>query len=281
MPPAALERCRAVEADGAVQEIHGRRADEAGDEQVLRPIIKLERRADLLDQAVMHHHDPIGHGHGLDLVMGDVDGGGLEALVQFLDLGAHGDAQLGVEIRQRLVEQENLRIAHNGAPHRDALALAAGQLARIAVEQRVEPENIGGALDAAVDLGPRRAPQLEREAHIGGDRHVGIERIVLEHHGDVALLRRHVVDHALADADLARGDVLQPRNHAQQGRLAASRRPHQHDELAVADRDADAMDDLDRAESLADVADRDWRHSLLPGRSPPLFRARRSRHRVR
>ena len=53
-----------------------RRADEAGDEQVGRPVVELERRADLLDAAVVHHHDLVGHGHGLDLVVRDVDGGG-------------------------------------------------------------------------------------------------------------------------------------------------------------------------------------------------------------
>ena len=80
----------------------------------------------------MHDDDLVGHGHRLDLVVRDVDGGRAEPLVQLLDLGAHGDAQLGVEVRQRLVEEEHLRIAHDRAAHRDALALAAGELARIA-----------------------------------------------------------------------------------------------------------------------------------------------------
>ena len=68
-----------------------------------------------------------------------------EALMQLLDLGAHLHAQLGVEVGQRLVEQEHLRIAHDGAAHGDALALAAGELARIAVEQRLEAEDLGRA----------------------------------------------------------------------------------------------------------------------------------------
>jgi hypothetical protein len=59
--------------------------------------------------------------------------------VQLLDLGAHLHAQLGVEVRQRLVEQEHLRVAHDGAAHGDALALAAGELARVAVEELGEP----------------------------------------------------------------------------------------------------------------------------------------------
>ena len=115
--------------------------------RLARPVVELERRADLLDQAVVHDDDLVGHGHGLDLVVGDVDGRGLQPLVQLLDLGAHLHAQLGVEVGQRLVEQEHLRVAHDGAAHGDALALAAGELARIAVEQRVEAEDLGGALD--------------------------------------------------------------------------------------------------------------------------------------
>ena len=97
-------------------------------------VVELERRADLLDQAVVHDDDLVGHGHGLDLIVRDIDRRRLEALMQFLDLGAHLHAQLGVEVGQRLVEQEHLRIAHDGAAHGDALALTAGKLARIAVE---------------------------------------------------------------------------------------------------------------------------------------------------
>jgi hypothetical protein len=43
-------------------------------------------------------------------------------------------AQRRVEVRQRLVEQERLRLANDRAADRDALALAAGEFARPAVE---------------------------------------------------------------------------------------------------------------------------------------------------
>src|SRR3984885_8282624 len=84
--------------DLAFQKIHRRRTDEAGDERVVRPVVEFQRRADLLHVAGIHHHDLIGHRHRLDLVVRDVDGGGGQPLVQFLDLGAHGYAQLRVEV---------------------------------------------------------------------------------------------------------------------------------------------------------------------------------------
>ena len=149
----AFEFEAAVGADGAFEKVHRRRADEARDEQISRPVVELERRADLLNQPVMHHDDPVGHGHGFDLVVGHIDGRRLQALMQFLDLGAHGHPQLGVEVGQRLVEQEYLRIAHDRAAHGDALALAAGELARIAVEQMAEGRGYRRrALHRALDL---------------------------------------------------------------------------------------------------------------------------------
>jgi len=66
--------------------------------------------------------------------VGDVDGGGLEALVEALELDAHLHAQLGVEVGERLVEEEDWRVPHDGPAHGDALALAAGELARLALE---------------------------------------------------------------------------------------------------------------------------------------------------
>ena len=90
--------------DNGVEKIHGRRADKARDEGIDWPVIELERRANLLDDTVMHDDDASRHGHRLDLVMGDVDCRRFEQLMQRLDLGTHVRAQLGIEIRQRFVK---------------------------------------------------------------------------------------------------------------------------------------------------------------------------------
>jgi hypothetical protein len=71
---------------------------------------------------------------------------------------------------------------------------------------------------------------------------VRVERVALEHHGDVAVSRRQIVHHAIADAHLATGDVLEPGDHAQRGRLAAAGWPDQADELAVLDIEVQLVD---------------------------------------
>ena len=97
-------------------------------------VVQLAGRADLLHDPAAHDHDPVAEGHGLGLVVGDVDGRGAEALLQPRHLGAHLDAQLGVEVGQRLVHEERRRVADDRAAHGDPLALAAGEVGRLAVE---------------------------------------------------------------------------------------------------------------------------------------------------
>ena len=51
-----------------------------------------------------------------------------------LDLDAELDTKLGIEVRKRLVEEEDVDVAHQRAPDGDALTLTARQRMRAAVE---------------------------------------------------------------------------------------------------------------------------------------------------
>ena len=188
--------------------------------------------------------------------------------MQELDLRAHLGAQLGVEIRQRLVEQEDLGLADDGAAHRHPLPLAARELRRAPVEQVAEMENVARLSDPGVDLGLRALGDLEGKAEVLAHAHVRVERVGLEHHGDVARAGRQVVDDLAADPDRACGNLLEPGDHPQRRRLAATRRTHQRDEFAVGDRKIDRPHRFDSAVALDQLFERDRRHrvSLSPRR---------------
>ena len=266
----------AVLHDTARQQIHRRRADEGGDKPGLWRMVDLMRRADLVDAPGVHDDDAIGQGHRFDLVVGDVNRGRRHLLMDLFDLGAHLHAQFGVEVGERLVEQKYLRVADDGAAHGDTLALAARQLLWPALEQLGDVENAGGGLHPLVDLGLREPFQAQPERHVFEHRHMRVERIVLEHHGDVPVLWRHVVDQLVADIDLARGGFLEAGDHAQGRALAAARRPDQHDELAIGDVDVDPPHRRGLVKGLDDVAKRDLRHlaflTVVPAVGPAMCR---------
>ena len=103
-------------------------AHELRDESRARQVEHLARRTGLLDAAVVHDDDEVGECHRLVLAVGDVQEGDAELLLQALELGAHPDPQKRVERRERLVEQEYLRLGDERAGERDALLLPAGEL---------------------------------------------------------------------------------------------------------------------------------------------------------
>ena len=84
----------------------------------------------------------------------------LNCALQVLQLGAHHRAEGGVDIGQRLVEQEDRRLHDRRAADRHALQDVDRQPVGLAVEQRRQLQQFGDGADAAVDLGLRRGRRI-------------------------------------------------------------------------------------------------------------------------
>ena len=174
--------------------------------------------------------------------MGNVDEGGLQALMQLGDFGTHLHAQLSVQVGQRFVEQEDLRLTDDSTAKSNTLTLAAGQSLRLTVQQVVNAQNAGSFFHAALDFVLGGLAQLQAERHVVEHGHVRIQRVVLEHHRDIAILRSNVVNQLVADIQFAVGDFFQASNHAQGGGLAAAGRADQNDKFLVLDVEVEVAD---------------------------------------
>ena len=165
--------------------------------------------------------------------MGHVQGGDAQLALQSGNLGTGLHTELRIEVRERLIHEEDLRLTDDCTAHGHALALATGQCLRLA--ELGEVEDLSGLLDALADLFLRGAGDLQGEAHVVGDGHVRVQSIVLEHHGDVAILRLHRGDVLATDEDAALVDLFEAGEHTEGGRLAATGRTDEHEELAILD----------------------------------------------
>lgn len=104
-----------------------RGTDKIGHKGRARFEVDIARRTGLCDDAVLQQQHPIRQGQSLGLIMGHVDRGEANLLLQGADLGADLIAQLCVKVRQWLVKQHHARRNSQGAGQRDALLLPARQ----------------------------------------------------------------------------------------------------------------------------------------------------------
>ena len=196
----------------------------------------------MLDLPFVDNGKTVCKGHGLGLVVGDIDRSHIHAPLQLLDLDTHLHAQLCVEVRKRFVEQKHLRVAHNRPSHGDPLPLPTRQLVGLPVKERVYLKHFGRVHDPALDLVLGHFAVLQPVGHISAHRHMRIKRIVLEHHGHVSFGWGDIVYHPIPDQNFARGDALQTRHHTQQRRFSAARGTNEYNQLAIIDLHIDTKD---------------------------------------
>jgi len=189
--------------------------------------------------------------------MGDIDDRRPDPAVQPQDLAAHLGPEPGVECRERLIEQKDLRLLDDRAPDGDALLLATRQLRRLHLQLVADRQQLGDLPDPAVDLVAGKAFDLQRITDIVADAHVGEKGDILKHHADVSLLGRQMGDIGAVEEDAPAGCRLESRHHPQRRGLAAARRPDEGKELSRADIERQVVNGRDPAvagaEGLADV----------------------------
>ena len=158
------------------------------------------------------------------------------------DFRAHLVPQLGVQVAQRFVHQEHLGVPDHGAADGHALALAAGQGAGFPGQVFGDAQNLRRVGDAFVDLILGHLLQPQAESDVVVYRHMRIQGVVLENHGDIPVLGLQVIDDLTIDFQRAFGDVLQAGDHPQSGGLAAAGRSDKDHKFLVFDFQVEVMD---------------------------------------
>ena len=251
-------------ADLPFEKVHRRVPDESSDKAVRRVVVHGRRGVHLLDRSAVHHRDAVAHAHCLYLVVRDVDGGRSDLGQKLFQLGAHLQPEQRVEIAQRLVHQQHLRLHRDGARHRHALPLTAAHLRRVAVEHRLDVQQLRRPPHPVFYLRLLLLLHPQAKGDIVVDVHMREDGVALKDHGDAPFPRGQVGDVPPADADPAFVRHAEPGDGAEQRRLAAAAGTQQHHELMLGDDERDVVHRHEVAEPLDDIFYSYLRHDSAP-----------------
>jgi hypothetical protein len=120
---------------------------------------------------------------------------------------------------------------------RDALLLAARELARRSLRLDRKPDALGLLADAAPHLVLRSLPPTKAESNVLRNAQVGEKRIALKDRVRRPLERWDTLDVGTVDQDPARGRLLEAGDHPERGGLSAAAGAEQREELPSPDRE--------------------------------------------
>ena len=202
------------------------------------------------DPAQVHHRDPVAHVADDGHVVGDEEHRQAQLLAQLVEQVQHGRLHRHVERRDRLVGHQQLGLERERAGDRDALALAAGEVAR---DGSRAPGPAGRPAPAAPGSGRRRRSAAPSRARAGARRASGGRSSAgsatstdpgrPSGSGAARTAARFSCRAQLARvADLAGRRRVQADDAAAERRLAAARLADEPERLAGHDLEVDAVD---------------------------------------
>jgi len=258
-----------------------RSAQEPRDPGGGRIAVEVARRAEGHDPPVADHRQPVGHRQRLVLVVRHVDAGDAMGALHAADFGPHLKAEFGVEVRERLVQEQVVRFDGQRTGQRHPLLLTAGELGRLAASEVGHLDDAEHLQRPPPPLAATHAAHPQAERHVVENGHVRPEGVVLEHHAAVAPVRRAAGGVGVAEEDPTAVRRIEPRDDTQQRRLAATRRTQKKKQFPRLDRQRHVVHRHDPPEPLRHMFQPQGNHRRpLPrectSRAPPRQKGSRN-----
>ena len=214
------------------------------------PVKDLLGLANLQNVAGIHDNDPVCQGDGLLMIVGHDDGGDAQLLLDALDLHLHLYPELGVQVGEGLIQQQNGGTGHQSPGQGHPLLLTAGELPGITLVHAGKLYQSEHVLHPLTDLVFGQLLELQTKGHVFKNRHVGEQRVILEENADIAAVGGDSGNVFAVHQDLPGGGFSKAGDHAQCGGLAAAAAAQQGDHLAFGSLQVHGIHRSELAESL-------------------------------
>ena len=193
--------------------------------------------------SAIHDGNTLSHGHGLNLVMSDINHGRTVHLVDLDQFFSRTQAELCIQVGKRFIQKKVVRAFYDGAGQGNTLALSTGKILRLAVLQTFQLQHFQYFLQAAVNLSRFHFVGFQTVDDVIFYSHMREKGVVLEYHGYAAVSAGNIVDYLASYMQGAGGDILQTGDHAQGGGFSAAGRAQQNQPLPFPDFHIQIIDD--------------------------------------
>ena len=171
--------------------------------------------------------------------MGYVNDGDAQFFLDGGNLKTHAFPQLGIQVGQWFVQQQQAGFGHQSAGQSHTLLLSAGQLTGQTLRIFFQVNQFQHFHDLFQPFLFGHVLDLQRITYVIDDIHMGPYGVTLEHHTDSAFFRRQekaffrIGNFLVPDHNHAFRRFLKPGDHPQGGSLAAAGRAQERNKFAV------------------------------------------------
>ena len=240
-------------------------AEKPATEPVVGMVVELAGRRALDDLALFHERDLVGQRHRFGLIVSDIDDRLTQRSGQLLQGALELKLRGRIDVRDRLVKQDELRLSRHLARNRHFLAGAVVEFRDVEIGACGKSQQPDRVFDATRPLGAGQLHRLQRQLDVAVDADAAVDDRVLEDHADVALARREPGDILVAEIDRARGLRLETGDDPHQRRLATAGRPEETGDLPAGEGERNIIHRVQRAEGLGELLDANFRHGWADG----------------
>ena len=236
--------------------------------------------------SLVHHRHMIGQGQRFDLVVRDIKNRQIHLPLDAPQLGPEFVPQPGIQVAQRLVEQQKAGIVNQSTSQCDPLLLSSAELGRGSFLVACQPYHLEDLIDLLCRITLGNSSHLQRVTHVLLDGHMRPNSIGLEYQTEISLFGGNKSvprngDNGLAkNRDLAPVRELQTGDYFEGGALTATARTEERQGFSAANLEANSVEGDRMAVGFRQLFnfEDNLRHDLLvaPGtlaaQAPRIFR---------
>ena len=208
-------------------------AKKAGYIGVGRPVKKITRLANLAQPPIQQKAHPVRNHEGFGLIVGYKQGCDACFSLNILYQLTHLLAQIGIEVAQGLIQQQNGRLQYQGPGQTYALLLATGQLVDFALPQAVKFRQLHDFPNFKTGIPALKPLHTHSESDVLGHIHKREQKGLLEYHDRIALFRRQILDRLPVNYDFTLMRMDQTGYGLEDRRFAGSTGPQQCDHFPI------------------------------------------------